>query len=150
MLLKNERELLPLAQAPKYVVLAGERIMNSSDEGITELYLDYDNIGAQNGGWSVRWQGYMGNRFWKDDLKAKSGAMSILDSLKLTYPNATFLYANYTNTTNMTQVSLDRSVFLKRLANLTSDMNANNTVIIQVAAEVPYAEFGGDINCKYC
>ena len=36
----------------------------------------------QNGGWSVRWQGYEGNDFWKDKNKQSSNASSILDALK--------------------------------------------------------------------
>jgi beta-glucosidase len=35
----------------------------------------------QCGGWTVRWQGYEGNDFWKDQNKASSNASSILDAL---------------------------------------------------------------------
>jgi beta-glucosidase len=37
----------------------------------------------QSGGWSVRWQGFEGNDFWKDKNKASSNASSILDALKV-------------------------------------------------------------------
>jgi beta-glucosidase len=52
----------------------------------------------QSGGWSVRWQGFMGNDFWKDTLKEQSNASSLLDALKLLQKrnNFTLLYPNYT------------------------------------------------------
>ena len=45
-----------------------------------ELFRKFDNIGMQNGGWSVRWQGFEGNDFWSGDNKVKSNASSILDA----------------------------------------------------------------------
>lgn len=36
----------------------------------------------QCGGWTVRWQGFEGNDFWKDSNKQSSNASSILDALK--------------------------------------------------------------------
>ncbi len=36
----------------------------------------------QNGGWTVRWQGFEGNDFWKDKNKQSSNASSVLDALK--------------------------------------------------------------------
>jgi beta-glucosidase len=60
-LLKNTGDLLPIdASAVEYIVLVGEM------EVLGELYVNYNNIGAQCGGWSVRWQGYLGNRFWSN------------------------------------------------------------------------------------
>lgn len=47
-----------------------------------ELFRNFDNIGMQCGGWTVRWQGYEGNDFWKDKNKQSSNASSILDALK--------------------------------------------------------------------
>lgn len=37
----------------------------------------------QSGGWSVRWQGFEGNDFWKGQNKASANASSVLDGLKL-------------------------------------------------------------------
>jgi beta-glucosidase len=45
-------------------VLVGERFINvTQPDGkvITQLFADYDNIGVQNGGWSMHWQGVEGN-----------------------------------------------------------------------------------------
>jgi beta-glucosidase len=47
-----------------------------------ELFRNFDNIGMQCGGWTVRWQGYMGNDFWKDKNKQSTNATSVLDALK--------------------------------------------------------------------
>ncbi len=47
-----------------------------------QLYRNFDNIGLQCGGWTVRWQGYQGNEFWADSNKISSNATSILDALK--------------------------------------------------------------------
>lgn len=46
----------------KYVVLVGERTINQVYDGessrIDTVYQDTNNIGVQNGGWSLRWQGF--------------------------------------------------------------------------------------------
>ena len=47
-----------------------------------ELFLSYDNIGMQAGGWSSRWQGFEGNPIWSGDNKKNSNASSIVDGLK--------------------------------------------------------------------
>ena len=57
----------------------GEKIININDRD--HLYLNYDNIGMQSGGWSLRWQGFMGNGLWQGDAKTKSNASSIMDGL---------------------------------------------------------------------
>lgn len=66
----------------KYVVLVGEVIININRLTRIELFRNFDNIGMQCGGWTVRWQGYEGNDFWKDKNKQSSNASSILDALK--------------------------------------------------------------------
>jgi beta-glucosidase len=107
-LLKNENELLPIQECPKHVVLAGEAIIDVKDE-VKTLYQQYDNIGAQNGGWSVRWQGYMGNRLWSGELKEKSGASSILDNLKEMCPDSKLLYPRYESFTDMDHIQAKRT-----------------------------------------
>lgn len=62
-LLKNNN-VLPvygLTSAIKYVVLLGEKIHNLNRLTKIQLFRNYDNIGMQCGGWSVRWQGVEGN-----------------------------------------------------------------------------------------
>ena len=36
----------------------------------------------QNGGWTLRWQGFEGNSQWQGDNKVNSKATSILDALQ--------------------------------------------------------------------
>jgi beta-glucosidase len=62
-------------------VLVGERIININSLAKHELFKNYDNIGMQNGGWTLRWQGFEGNSQWQGDNKKNSNASSILDAL---------------------------------------------------------------------
>lgn len=67
-----------------------------------QLYRNFDNIGLQCGGWTVRWQGYQGNEFWADANKISSNATSILDALKNLQKTSKFTlyYPNYTSFSN--------------------------------------------------
>lgn len=71
----------------------GESIININRLTKVELYRNFDNIGMQSGGWTVRWQGFEGNDFWKDKNKQTSNASSVLDALKALQAknNVTFL-----------------------------------------------------------
>ena len=72
--------MLPLnTEKLEYVVLVGEKIIDVY--GHKYLYQNFDNIGMQSGGWSLRWQGFMGNGLWRGENKIKSNASSILDGL---------------------------------------------------------------------
>lgn len=82
-LLKNENKVLPLnTDSLEYIVLVGERIININNLAKNELFLNYDNIGMQSGGWSLRWQGFEGNSQWEGQSKISSNASSILDALQ--------------------------------------------------------------------
>ncbi len=67
-LLKNENDFLPLKkESLKYIVLVGDRTVDQVYEGegrVRTVYQDFDNIGSQNGGWSIRWQGIDGNEYF--------------------------------------------------------------------------------------
>lgn len=64
-LLKNQNSVLPLKMSSiKYVILVGERIININGMARNELFRSFDDIGMQNGGWSLRWQGFEGNSQW--------------------------------------------------------------------------------------
>jgi beta-glucosidase len=53
-LLKNTNDVVPLKKANlKYIILVGEK--GQLVDGKWTNLLGYDNIGMQNGGWSVRW-----------------------------------------------------------------------------------------------
>jgi hypothetical protein len=46
-------------------VLVGEKIIDINQLAKHEMFLNYDNIGMQCGGWTSRWQGFEGNPIWK-------------------------------------------------------------------------------------
>jgi beta-glucosidase len=151
-LLKNEKLTIPIDQEnTKYIVLTGERTIDESVKGqsVTTVYQDFNNIGAQNGGWSVAWQGYEGNFFWNGDLKTQSHASSILDALYELEYKPTLLFPQYADPTNANAVNQARSDFIQKLNSLT-DMTSENTIVINILAESPYAEFMGDINNPFC
>lgn len=115
-LLKNDKQLLPLKiNAIKNVVLLGE----------------VDDIGVQNGGWTVNWQGQKGPRYFDNTTHAhfadSSGATTLLQGLKHLLPKE----VNYINETDVLK--------------LLPDLNSKNTVAVLVLAEPPYAEYMGDI-----
>lgn len=111
-------------------------------------YRDYDNIGAQNGGWSLAWQGFYGNGLWDGINKESSKASSILDAFKSRFQEEQLVYNIYKDPTNDTEIAEVRLQTLRRLEGL--DMNKNNTLIVGVLAEVPYSEWMGDINNPFC
>lgn len=81
-LLKNNAVLPVDASTLEYVVLVGERVININQLARNELFRNFDNIGMQNGGWTLRWQGFEGNSQWMGDNKVNSKATSILDALQ--------------------------------------------------------------------
>ena len=153
-LLKNQHHVLPLnPHRIKYVVLVGDSLVNQRNDAKQQqltLYPNYNNIGAQNGGWTVAWQGTEGNTLFSGANKARSGATSVLDGLRQVVPNATLLYPHYHSNTNMASIAQDRGDFLKTLKTEYPDMTAANTVILGTLADIPTAEFMGDINVPYC
>lgn len=53
-----------------------------------QLFRNFDSIGLQCGGWTIRWQGSEGNDFWDEKIKAVNNASSILDALKIVQKSA--------------------------------------------------------------
>jgi beta-glucosidase len=154
-LLKNENNVLPLqAKKIKYVVLVGEDTLptqNLDGSIVTKVFQNFDNLGAQNGGWTIRWQGFNGNDFWDTKTKQAAHATSILDGINNIVGQSTqVLYAHYQDATNSDLVAKDRTAFLKQLQTALPNMTSENTVVIAALAEPPYAEFMGDINIPYC
>ena len=80
-LLKNNAVLPFDPSALEYVVLVGERVINIDGLAKNQLFRSFDDIGMQNGGWTLRWQGFEGNSQWQGQNKVKSKATSILDAL---------------------------------------------------------------------
>lgn len=93
-LLKNTNNVVPFSSSVKYVVLVGEVSQKINGQGINELFKSYDNIGMQNGGWTLRWQGFLGNSQWQGDNLASTNASSILGGLKSVNPNVPFLLSS--------------------------------------------------------
>jgi beta-glucosidase len=153
-LLKNTNTLPArgLLSSIKYVVLIGEKIHNINRLTRIQLFRNFDNIGMQCGGWSVRWQGVEGNEFWTGALKDKSNASSILDALKKlqSVNNFELIYPNYTNLNNELTIEQERTKFINDLKVKRKDLNSRNTLIIGTFGEFPYAEGDGDVNIPYC
>lgn len=155
-LLKNEKKLLPIdPKKLKYIVLLGQRAVtirqNEFDRQVT-LFQDFDNIGAQNGGWTVRWQGVEGNVFWQGENKEKAHATSLLDGLKQylkDYPKVELLYPSYSSNSDPLIIAQESEQFLVHLK-ANKQISADNTLIIATLAESPYAEYMGDVNISYC
>lgn len=111
-LLQNNHHVLPLkANQMKHVVLVGAT----------------DDLGTQNGGWTVNWQGQKGDQYFTGVDQVSSGALTLEQALKLHLPTSQFYHAGDA---------------------LPKDATAANTVVISVVAEVPYAEYMGDIGNK--
>ena len=94
----------------KYVVLIGEKIININRLTRIQLFRNFDDIGMQSGGWSVRWQGFRGNDYWSDENKQLANASSVLDALKSIQKKNNFnlIYPNYTTFTNEVQIENER------------------------------------------
>ncbi|CAD8161610.1 unnamed protein product [Paramecium octaurelia] len=149
-LLKNDANALPANKNTiKHVILLGDRYVPIGN-GEYKLFSDYDNIGAQNGGWTIRWQGYNGNDYWTGDLKVQSKASSILDAIKTRFQDAEIHHPKYTDPSDLNAILADRNTFRNQLNTMKDQFTSANTIVINVLAENPYAEYMGDINCKYC
>lgn len=113
-LLKNNNNTLPLNR---------HKIHNVIFVG------DTNDLGLQNGGWTINWQGQKGDQYYTGSDGISSGALTLEQAIKKSLPAETQYY--YVNDTTQTP--------------LPATLNANNSVVIAVIAEVPYAEFMGDI-----
>lgn len=83
-MIKNTNNILPVRNIKstiENIILVGESIYNLNGLTKTQLYRNFDNIGMQCGGWTVRWQGYQGNEFWSGNNKLSANASSLLDAL---------------------------------------------------------------------
>lgn len=113
-LLKNQQKILPLQR---------DNIQNVIFVG------DTNDLGIQNGGWTVNWQGQKGDQYFTGDDQKSSGALSVEQAIKQTLSDTTQYY--YIN--NATQDTLPAT------------LNAQNSMVVAVVAEAPYTEYMGDI-----
>jgi len=118
-LLKNDNNLLPLNKAQiKNIVFVGET----------------NDLGVQNGGWTIQWQGQKGQQYFTHADKTTSGATTIEEGIRQALRG---YKVNFYHAQQFTQLPL-------KLRN-----NAQNTLVVAVVAEPPYAEYMGDIANKY-
>lgn len=116
-LLKNKQDLLPVQPSTiKNIFLIGA----------------YDDIGSQNGGWTVTWQGQKGNKYWLpgSSEKASSHATSILDGIRSIFGNSVTLYEG------------EDAALHAKFKNIASE----NSIAIVAIGEPPYAEYNGDVD----
>lgn len=113
-LLKNDKNSLPLKTADiKNVIFVG----------------DTNDVGIQNGGWTINWQGQKGDEYFNHDNQRSSGAITIEQAMQQQLPQDTHYYSVNDATKTI----------------LPEKLTAENTVVVTVVAEPPYAEFMGDI-----
>ena len=109
-LLKNNHATLPLKRsALQHIIFIG----------------DTNDIGVQNGGWTIHWQGQKTNRYFTGVDQQSSGALSVESGVKA--------------------AAAPHTQFYHTLDPLPNTLSATNSVAICVVAEVPYAEYMGDI-----
>jgi beta-glucosidase len=113
-LLKNKDHVLPLKKSDiKNVILLGK----------------YDDIGSQSGGWTVYWQGQMGNVIWAlPENKSSANAYSVKDGIEK-------VLGNNVNIISGNKISNELSAYPPK-----------NTIAIITLAEPPYAEYMGDVD----
>ena len=115
-LLKNQKNLLPLSHtAIKNVVFVG----------------DTDDIGLQNGGWSVTWQGQESNQYFTGIDKISSGAATLEDGIKEILKDQKVAYYHVANKGLYTS--------------LPKDLDNTSTLVVFLVSEYPYAEMNGDV-----
>lgn len=113
-LLKNQDRLLPLIPTKiKNIIFVG----------------DTDDLGLQNGGWTVNWQGQRGSEYFTGADKISSGALTLEEGVKAELKKYPINYYHVNKDTNDVPVTLD----------------PKTTAVIALVSEMPYAEFMGDI-----
>ena len=118
-MLKNNNDLLPLDGGKiKYAVLVGERaiqVRQRTGPKITTLFQDYQNIGAQNGGWTVRWQGVNGEKFWQGENRKRSAATNIAEGILPFVWAENVYHPKYSSTTDFAKIQQERDQYLNAL-----------------------------------
>lgn len=129
-LLKNNHQKIPLNNDQiKQVVLLGQASFDPQ-------HPLYDNIGVQNGGWTITWQGQSGSEYFENTKSAtnptgaawgtSSGATTVLQGIQHNARNAKLLIG-------------------PKQARQVKKKDADKTVAIVVVGEMPLTEYMGDI-----
>jgi beta-glucosidase len=86
-----------------------------------------NDLGLQNGGWTVNWQGQRGDEYFTGADKKSSGANTLAQAVEKKLGNKVNYY------------------FVTSPSQLPANLDAKSTIAIAVVAEMPYAEYMGDI-----
>ncbi|ODN43562.1 glycoside hydrolase family 3 protein [Piscirickettsia litoralis] len=151
-LLKNNHRIQPINQHNyQYIILLGNHEHLPQIEGGETVY-DYNNIGMQNGGWTIRWQGYLGNTFWRGQNKKESYATSLLDGMikNLNSQQKLAIVVDKLKDKQLFPSKLSPSLVVLTLNELQGYINqyqltGANTLAIGSLGEYPYAEYMGDV-----
>lgn len=127
----EERALALRAAEKSLVLLKNEKTIPVNKKQIRNVVLigNTDDLGIQNGGWTVNWQGQKGNQYFTGNDKISSGAVTLEEGVKNTFKK--------------------QAVNFYHDGQFPPNLKANDTIAIALLAEVPYAEFMGDIGNPY-
>lgn len=115
-LLKNQNSFLPVNPITiKNVVFVG----------------DTNDIGLQNGGWTVNWQGQESNQYFTGADKISSGAATLEDGIRTALAGQNVTYYNIPES--------------GPYAPLPARLSATSTLAVFLVSEYPYAEMMGDV-----
>ena len=132
---EKERKLaLQAAQESLVLLKNNEKTLPFKRDKIQNVIFvgDTNDLGIQSGGWTINWQGQKGDQYYTGEDQISSGALTVEQAIKQNLPAETQYY--YVNTTTQTP--------------LPEALSADNSIVIAVVAEAPYAEFMGDIGNK--
>jgi len=144
-LLKNQSHLLPLKKNIRHIILLGDQPTWLARKQSTVVFQSYHNLGALNGGWTISWQGFNGNDFQRN----KNESATILQALQRSQ-QYDIHYLHYQSGQAHPNKVMQLAKQQAQAWAKQSHFNSNNTVIINVISENPYAEFMGDRNNPYC
>lgn len=128
---RKERDVALTAAEESLVLLKNDnaKTVLSNKQNIKNVIFlgDSNDVGVQNGGWTINWQGQKGDDYFSGDNKTSSGAKTIEEALPA-------------------KLGKNINVFHAKdvLAN-PNQFSADNTIVVAVVAEPPYAEYMGDI-----
>ena len=148
-LLKNKNRILPLKKSIKNIILIGNKSVYLANGKTYKVFSSFNNLGAENGGWTASWQGFNGNVL---ERNASKYSWTLLQALQKK-PKIHLYYLHFQGgTLAVPQVEKLQQKWLTELKRLIRrrKLTPQNTVIIGVLAENPYAEFMGDVASPFC
>ncbi|MFO0319809.1 MAG: glycoside hydrolase family 3 C-terminal domain-containing protein, partial [Neisseriaceae bacterium] len=130
----KERELALKASEQSLVLLKNESSIIPINPGtITNVVFvgKTNDVGIQNGGWTINWQGQEGNQYFTGTDGISSGTVTIESAIiKKLGTSVNYYYVNDSESVNNLPIT---------------GVGGANTLVIGVVNEPPYAEYMGDI-----